>query len=64
MFNFPLYKRKFLLTAYIAVIGNDTANRLAILGIKDLYRVAHCDKKILYKIFGINAEYLIDRVLY
>lgn len=42
------------------MIGPGTANRLASLGIKDLYGVAHYDEKILYKIFGVNAEYLID----
>lgn len=44
----------------IWMIGPGTANRLAILGIKDLYGVAHYNEKILYKLFGINAEYLID----
>lgn len=42
------------------MIGPGTANRLAALGINDLYGVAHYDEKILYKIFGVNAEYLID----
>ena len=44
----------------IWMVGPGTANRLAALGIKDLYGVAHYDEKILYKIFGVNAEYLID----
>lgn len=44
----------------IWMIGPGTANRLAMLGIKDLYDVAHYNEKILYKLFGINAEYLID----
>lgn len=44
----------------IWMIGAGTANRLAMLGIKDLYGVAHYNEKILYKLFGINAEYLID----
>lgn len=44
----------------IWLIGPGTANRLAMLGIKDLYGVAHYNEKILYKLFGINAEYLID----
>lgn len=44
----------------IWMIGPGTANRLAILGIKDLYGAAHYNEKILYKLFGINAEYLID----
>lgn len=42
------------------MIGPGTQNRLAKLGIYDLYGVAHCNEKILYKTFGINAEYLID----
>ena len=42
------------------MIGQGTANRLATLGITDLYGVAHCPEKILYKMFGVNAEYLID----
>lgn len=44
----------------IWMIGPGTANRLAMLGIKDLYGVAHYNEKILFKLFGINAEYLID----
>lgn len=44
----------------IWMIGSGTANRLAKLGIYDLYGVAHYPEKILYKIFGVNAEYLID----
>lgn len=44
----------------IWMIGPGTANRLAMLGIEDLYGVAHYNEKILYKLFGINAEYLID----
>ncbi len=41
-------------------IGKGIANRLARLGIFDLYGVAHCNEKILYKEFGVNAELLID----
>lgn len=44
----------------IWMIGPGTANRLAMLGIKDLYGIAHYNEKFLYKLFGINAEYLID----
>ena len=44
----------------IWMIGPGTANRLAMLGIKDLYGIAHYNEKILYKLFGINTEYLID----
>lgn len=41
-------------------IGPGTAIRLSKLGITDMYGVAHCDEDVLYKIFGVNAEYLID----
>lgn len=44
----------------IWMIGPGTARRLAKLGINDLYGVAHYPEKYLYKIFGVNAEYLID----
>lgn len=42
------------------MIGAGTAKRLAMLGIDDMYGIAHYPEKILYKLFGINAEYLID----
>lgn len=42
------------------MVGPGTANRLAALGIKDLYGVVHCDGRILYKIFGVDVECLID----
>ena len=41
-------------------IGRGIAARLARKGIYDLYGVAHCEPQMLYKEFGINAEYLID----
>lgn len=41
-------------------IGKGIANRLAKYGIVDMYGIAHCDEKILYKEFGVNAQYLID----
>lgn len=41
-------------------IGRGTAKRLEKYGVYDLYGVAHMDKDILYKEFGVNAEYLID----
>lgn len=44
----------------IWMIGQGTANRLAKYDIDDLYGVAHFPQKILYKLFGVNAEYLID----
>lgn len=42
------------------MIGQGTMNRLHQLGIQDLYDVAHYPECILYKVFGVNAEYLID----
>ncbi|MEG0367091.1 MAG: DNA repair protein [Coprobacillus sp.] len=41
-------------------VGRGTMKRLAKYSIYDMYGIAHCDEKILYKEFGINAEYLID----
>ena len=41
-------------------IGRGIEKRLAKYGIVDMYGVAHLDEKILYKEFGVNAEYLID----
>lgn len=44
----------------IWMIGPGTARRLAQFGINDLYGVAHFPEQKLYKMFGVNAEYLID----
>lgn len=44
----------------IWMIGPGTAKRLAKYGIDDLYGVAHFPEQPLYKMFGVNAEYLID----
>lgn len=41
-------------------VGKGIMNRLIKHGIYDMDGVAHCDEKILYKEFGVNAEYLID----
>ena len=41
-------------------IGLGTAKRLEKYNVYDLYGVAHMDKDILYKEFGVNAEVLID----
>lgn len=41
-------------------IGPGTAMRLEMLGITDMYGIAHYNGNVLYKIFGVNAEYLID----
>lgn len=42
------------------MIGHGTANRLAAIGIHNMKGIAKCPEKVLYKIFGVNAEYLID----
>lgn len=41
-------------------IGRGIAKRLYKFGVEDLYDLAHCDEKLLYKEFGVNAELLID----
>ena len=41
-------------------IGRGIANRLEKYNCYDFYDVAHMDEKILYKEFGVNAEFLID----
>lgn len=41
-------------------VGRGIAERLSQMGIFDLYGVAKCPEKILYKEFGVNAELLID----
>lgn len=41
-------------------VGNGTANRLKQRGMTTMGGVAHCDEDLLYKVFGINAELLID----
>ena len=41
-------------------ISSGTANRLARYGIYDLKRVATAPTQLMYKIFGVNAELLID----
>lgn len=40
-------------------VGRGIAKRLEKYGIQDLYGVAHMDESILYKEFGVNAEFLI-----
>lgn len=42
------------------MVGPGTTRRLKSIGIVDMYGVAHASQKLLYKIFGINALYLID----
>lgn len=41
-------------------IGHGTAKRLAEYGIFDLYGITKSSEKLLYRLFGINAELLID----
>ena len=41
-------------------VGRGIAKRLEKYGIVDMYGVANYNEKILYKEFGVNAEYLID----
>lgn len=41
-------------------VGQGIAKRLRKYNVYDMYGVAHMDKEILYKEFGVNAEYLID----
>ena len=41
-------------------VGKGIANRLERYGIYDLYGIAHADKRLLYKEFGVNAEFMID----
>ena len=41
-------------------IGKGVAKRLEKHAIFDLYGIAHTDEKVLYKEFGVNAEFLID----
>ena len=41
-------------------VGHGIAKRLEKYGIFDLYGIARCDEQLLYKEFGVNAEFLID----
>lgn len=41
-------------------IGRGISNHLSRLGINDMYDLAHYREDVLYKEFGINAEYIID----
>ena len=40
--------------------GRGIEKRLEKYGVYDLYDIAHFDEKILYKEFGVNAEFIID----
>ena len=41
-------------------VGSGTAKRLEKFGVYDLYGVSQMDERLLYREFGVNAEYLID----
>ena len=41
-------------------LGNGTERRLHKLGIYDMYDLCQFPIEILYKEFGVNAEYIID----
>ena len=41
-------------------VGSGIAAKLETMGIFDLYGVSKCPEQILYKLFGVNAELLID----
>lgn len=41
-------------------VGRGIAKRLEKFGVEDMYDLAHCDEKVLYREFGVNAEILID----
>lgn len=41
-------------------IGSGIEKRLNKMRLFDMYDVAHCDERKLYKEFGVNAEFLID----
>lgn len=41
-------------------VGRGIAKRLSHMGIYDLYGVTKCPEELLYREFGVNAEFLID----
>lgn len=41
-------------------VGRGISKRLEKYSVADMYDVAHMDERILYREFGVNAEYLID----
>ena len=41
-------------------IAHGTEARLERIGVQTMREIAHCDEKLLYKIFGVDAELLID----
>ncbi len=41
-------------------VGSGIAKRLSMMGIGTMGEIAHADESLLYHVFGIDAEYLID----
>lgn len=41
-------------------VGRGISKRLEKYSVADIYDIAHMDERILYREFGVNAEYLID----
>lgn len=41
-------------------VGRGISKRLEKYSVADMYGIAHMDERILYREFGVNAEYLID----
>ena len=41
-------------------VGRGISKRLEMYSVADMYDIAHMDERILYREFGVNAEYLID----
>ncbi len=41
-------------------VGKGTANKLASVGIYTMYDIAHANEELLYHLFGVDAELLID----
>lgn len=41
-------------------VGRGISKRLVKYSVADMYDIAHMDERILYREFGVNAEYLID----
>lgn len=41
-------------------VGRGISKRLERYSVADMYDIAHMDERILYREFGVNAEYLID----
>ena len=44
-------------------VGSGTARRLERLGVTDMYGVTHLPERVLYKEFGVDAEFLSSRTI-